>query len=236
MKNIFDVEITEFTNLREIPGVWLTNDYSAILDSLDYGDQSDLSEADTQEVCLMSLQDLKPETAAEVVLNHKMSNVLKPGQIKNISTEMLEEKLWEEYADLSLQESFFNIGSLLYAAFPSEFPKPDAAYISISVTPTNDQAIKALDGKINESFLVRLLADGMGSGAVLHRMFDEQLAGKKFPEAESIIWIINEVASEGSSKKLQIVSSGYWLDPLEHVNTFESGAYSDIALTTSSTR
>lgn len=229
MKNMFTSEISEFSNLREISGVWTKADYSAILDILEYGDQSDLSDSDLREVCLMSLQDLKAEAAAEVVLSYKMGSVLKPGQIKNTSVEMLEEKLWEEYADLSLQEQFFNVGSLLYAAFPSDFPKPDAVALTIVVKASNEHSAKFLARKTDESFLVRLLADGMDSQAVLHRMFDEQLAGKKFPEATSILWIINEESLGAESKKFQIISSGYWFDALEHIETFESAAYSDEA-------
>ena len=43
-------------------------------------------------------------------------------QIDNLSNEILEEKLWEEYADLSLHEEFFAVHQLLYDAFEGTAP------------------------------------------------------------------------------------------------------------------
>lgn len=107
---------------------------------MDYGDQSDIGPDDLFEICMMSLQDLEPTDAASLVLKYKMSESLKDGQIKNIAVEMQKDKLWEEYADEKMHESFFNIGSLLYSAMPKEFPKPDAVLISLNIKAKNETA------------------------------------------------------------------------------------------------
>ena len=227
MKNIFNVSVLKFSNLLEIKGTWGPDDYRVLLEALEYDDYAELNDEELQEVCLMAMQDLEPEAAAHLVLKYKMGHLLKEGQIKNLSVEMMDEKLWEEYADQSLHEQFFNVGSLLYQAFPSTFPKPDAVSLLLEVTAENDSAKKLLAGSVDESFLVRLIADGMDDKTVLHRMFEDQIVGKSFPEAANIIWILNSEEKAQDKKHIEIISSGYWFDPLSQMNGFESSAYSD---------
>ena len=230
MKNTFNVHIAKFSNLTEIKGVWSSEDFKALLEIMEYEDHEGLSYEELLEVCMMSLQDLKPEKAAEIVLRYKMSDSLKEGQIKNLSVEMLDEKLWEEYADHSLHERLFNVGSLLYMAFPRSFPKPDAVSIKIEITAENEPAKKLLAGALDESFLLRLISGGMDEHSLLHRMFEDHLKGPSFYEASNIVWIVNSDSMDNDKRNVEIISSGCWLDPLEHINTFKSAAYSDACL------
>jgi hypothetical protein len=230
LKNSFLVNVTEFSNLLELPGVWGKKDFSEILELLEYGDQSDLSDDDLKEVCIMSLQDLTPVKAATTLLEYKMKSSLNPGQIKNAAGNMVDEKLWEEFADPAQHEAFFNVGSLLYKAFPSVFPKTDAVRMSFEVSGSNEKSKTVLKKPLNESFVIRLLADGMDNGSSLHRMYDDQLSGTHFKEAQHIIWTVEEApAGVGENKVLTVTSSGFWLDPLEHIENFESSAYADEA-------
>ena len=121
MANSFSVQVLNFSNILEIDGARTPDNYAALLDALEYGDQTGMSDDEKREMCLMSLQDHKPAEAAYLVLKHDMADVLRDGQMRNAATEMLDEKLWEEYADSSLHERMFNAGSLLYAAFPGSF-------------------------------------------------------------------------------------------------------------------
>jgi len=227
VKNNFSVKITRFANLLEISGAWSDHDFSALLDIMEVEDHSDLTGSDLRELCVMSLQDLKPEQAAEIILRHRMSDVLSEGKIKNISVEMLDEKMWEEYADYALHERFFSVGTLLYEAFPKGVSKPDAVEIDLEITANNDQSAHTLKSHLNESFLVRLLAEGMESNSVLHRMFDDNLGGSSFPDAEKIIWIVNSQAISEKSWKVEVISSGYWLDSLHETRAYESSAFAD---------
>jgi len=177
--------------------------------------------------CILSLQDLEPVEAAYLVLKHDMSDVLRDGQIRNMAGEMLDEKLWEEYANSSLHERLFNAGSLLYAAFPRSFPEPDAVRVEIEVTVTNAAARKLLIPTPKESFLVRLLADGMDGGSVLHRLYGEQLEGTSFPNADEVIWIVRTEAVSEDIVRIEVISSGYWLDALNRTKKYESSAYPD---------
>lgn len=227
MSNEFQVRVLGFSNIMEIEGTRTSADYAALLEATEYGDISGMDDAELREMCLMSLQDLKPAEAAYLVLKHDMSDVLRDGQMRNIATEMPDEKLWEEYVDPSLHERLFNAGSLLYRAFPQSFPKPDAVRVELEVTAANPGARAQLARPLEESFLVRLLADGMDRTSVIHRMYGEQLDGKSFPGADQVAWIVNSTPVREDVVVLEVIGSGYWLDDLEHTRAFQSDAYSD---------
>jgi hypothetical protein len=146
-----------------------------------------------------------------------------------MSSEMLDEKLWEEDSDMSLHEQLFNVASLLAAAFPARFPEPDAVRVSLQISAANPVAKEVLSRPLGESFLVRLLADGMDDGAVLPRLFEDQLTGDSFPEAESIIWTVETEPVDDRTIEAHIISSGYWLDSLRNTRSYESSAYGDLA-------
>ncbi len=227
MKNTFPVRILSFSTLMEIEGARTTGDFAALLEAMEFGDQSGLNDDERRQLCILSLQDLEPVEAAYLVLKHDMSDVLRDGQIRNMAGEMLDEKLWEEYANSSLHERLFNAGSLLYAAFPRSFPEPDAVRVEIEVTVTNAAARKLLIPTPKESFLVRLLADGMDGGSVLHRLYGEQLEGTSFPNADEVIWIVRTEAVSEDIVRIEVISSGYWLDALNRTKQYESSAYPD---------
>ncbi len=227
MKPTFQVRVVKFSTLREIDGVWTPDDFTALLDKMDFGETNELGPGELREMCLMSLQDLEPQAAAALVLEQHLGDRLTQGQIRNAADEMSDEKLWEEYADMSLHEGMFNVGSLLYAASPKSFPEPDAVHVSLEVVATNDAARKALARALDESFLVRLLSEGMDDKSVLHRLFDQQLDGKSFPEASTIVWILRTEQRDADTAKIEVTSSGYWLDPLRETSSYESSAYSD---------
>ena len=227
MANTFFVQVHEFSSLLEIDGAWALSDYSKLLDAMEFGDVSKIEEGELRDMCLMSLQDLEPEEAAFRVLEHVIGDSLREGQLRNMANEMLDEKLWEEYVNPSFHERLFNVGSLLYAAFPGIFPKSDAVRIVLDITSENAAALQRVSSSLDESFLIRLLADGMDGHSVLHRMYDDQLKGQSFPEADQVIWTARTVSFNDDTLKLELISSGYWLDPLEETRSHESKAYSD---------
>ena len=227
MKSRFSVQVESFRTLKEIQGAWQPSDYDSLLKEMEFGDTSQVSEDELLDLCLMSLQDLKPSEAATLLLNYKLKDRLTRGQIQNSSHEMMDEKLWEEFADLSLHEQMFNIGSLLYKVSPKLFPEPDAAQVALLVEANNETAKEFFASSCPEALIVRLLADGMDDGAALHRMFDDQLAGQKFPEADKIVWIVETESLSPEKKRLKIISSGYWLDALQDAEHYVSSAYPD---------
>lgn len=204
-------------------------DFGALLDAMDYGDRCGLSDAELREMCLLSLQDLEPAEAAELVLTHDLDERLTKGQITNYAHEMSDERLWEEAADIDLHEGMFHVASLLYAAMPAAFPEPDAVRVQLEVVAANDVSREALTEVPSASFVLRLLADGMEPDAPLHRLFQDQLTGTSFPEADDIAWIIRSGDLDGSTRTLDVTSSSYWFGGLEDVENYESKAYADEA-------
>lgn len=227
MKAEYTVQIEDFRELKEMPARWQPQDFRNILRQLEFDDVDEIEEAELRDMCLMSLQDLEPADAAAALLQYVLGEQLNEGQISNMANEMEDEKLWEEHADPALHEELFNIGSLLYEASPGRFPKPDAVHLSISITAVNKAAGECLQAPLRESFLVRLLADGMDNHATLHRLFGEQIAGASFPEADRIVWTVQSEPSQGGALVVNIVSSGYWLDALKETRSFTSHAEAD---------
>jgi hypothetical protein len=227
MKPNFEVTVLRFQVLREIQGAWSSADFCALLESVEFGDTSGMDEKEIREMALLALQDLEPVEAAKLLLAQHLGHRLNAGQIQNAASEMLDEKLWEEYADLSFHEAMFNVASILFAAFPRVFPEPDAVSATIEVSATNKAGRDILSGAINEPFLVRLLADGMDESSILNRLFEDQLRGLSFPEADNIVWIWSVDSSDASALKIHITSSGYWLDPLRDTKSYQSTAHID---------
>ncbi len=227
MNNSFHVEVRDFSTLQEIDGAWKTADFAALLDAMEFGDHSQLGDDEMREMCLMSLQDQEPEEAAYLVLKHVIGDDLREGQLRNMSNEMLNEKLWEEYVDPGFHERLFNVGSVLYAAIPSRFPKTDAVRVRLKVAAQDTTSREHLNPVPTEALLVRLLADGMEANAVLHRLYGEQLTGPVFPNADEIVWIVNANSDGDDVLMIEVISSGYWLDALEGTKSYNSTAYAD---------
>ena len=223
----FGVKLATYEQVSSIVGGWTAESFRKLLEELDCKSEEASTEAELRELAVMCLQDLSVPDAARLVLNAQLSSDLTAGQIQNLSEEITTEKHWEHYADQSLHERFFHVGTLMYEAFERDVDKPDAVRLVAEISPQNQEAKEILEQPLMKSFLVRLLADGMEDNAVLHRLFDEQLAGKPFAEAESIIWIANPLSNEANRTQVEIYSSCHWLDALHRVEEFSSTATPD---------
>lgn len=227
MTHSFKVDVLDFETIFEEAGAWQPKDYNALLDALEFGDQTGLGANELREMCLMSLQDQEPEEAAYQVLKHVIGDDLREGQLRNMANEMRDEKLWEEYVDPAFHGRLFTVGGLLYAARPDVFPKPDARRAKLSVIAADPADKAMLSPNPEAAFLVRLIARGMDDHAILNRLFEEQLQGTSFPSASDILWSVR-VETADDAIEIEIVSSGYWLDPLGQTSAFEATAHPDL--------
>jgi hypothetical protein len=223
----FRLEVLGFSILEEIEGSWTEKDFQQLAERLELGDLSALNAAEQREMCVLALGDLKPATAAALLLELRLGDSLNKGQIENASHEMLDEKLWEESADMPLHERFFHVGSLLYQAFPRTMPRPDAVELRARLTALDAVGLRLISAPLLESLLVRLLADGMPDSAPLNRLFGESVRGSSFPEAESIVWISNVGPLQGSAREFRVIGSGYWFDALRETKSYGSSARPD---------
>ena len=226
MKSQFKVERLNFKTIQELPNSWSDQDYKLLLEIMDYGDAANLAPEELREMCLMSLTDNEPEDAAKIVLAYVFKDRLNKGQIENLSNEMLEEKIWEEYADLSLHEEFFNINQLLYEAYNGKFPQPDAVRFQVKVTTGQKDGLLVFEDFL-EAPLIRLLVGGMPQNTLIFRLFEEQIDGEEFKDAKDIIWQLKSKKNGDQEIIFDIISSTYWFHDFKYVEDYEADTRAD---------
>ena len=214
----FRVTVNDLKKVYEVPNGWSIASYKGLLNHIDFEGVDELDPSELKDYLVMALQDLDPEEASQMVLSFLLQNHLKPGQINNLALELMQDKQWEEYQDIRIHKQLYNATVLLKAAFPKKFPETNALKCVLHISPSVET--------VNKSFLARLIAHGMGDRAVINRLFDEQVDGTSFPEAESIIWDYEAVSADPTI--ITIYSSYYWLHQMDEVSEYESTAYADL--------
>lgn len=198
----FKITLHKIKSIDKIAGYWTKEDYINLLELLDYSDAKSLPESELFDMLTMAITDYEPEEAAEVLLRYKFQNVLREGQIKNLSHEMLVDKVAEEYSDISFHYPLFNINQLLYQAYNGKFPKTLASVIDIEIQ---------FSSKINvtKEIVLRTISDLLSEKSLLKRLFNNQLdSEQELKEADHIIWDLKQI----DENTFQIISSDYWLN------------------------
>ncbi len=226
MNTLYKVEISNFQTILTLPNYWTNQKYKDLLGVMEYGDISEIPDAELKDMCYMDIADNEPEESARLILGYVFSDRLNSGQIDNLSNEMREEKMWEEYAEIGYHEDFFNTGQILYDAFNGKFPHPEAVKFQIKITSDKLKDL-LIDDKITEAALIRLLAHGMSENTLINRLFTEQLNSETFIEAENIIWQMNTEIQSDTSALVTVISSKYFFQDLKYVEGFEAETHND---------
>ncbi|MGB3152722.1 MAG: hypothetical protein WBB27_18850 [Maribacter sp.] len=226
MKKIFTVKRNGYKTITELPSSWIEQDYRALLEIMEFDGIAELAAAELKEMCLMSLTDNEPEDAAKLVLEYVFKEKLNSGQIDNLSNELLDEKLWEEYADLSMHENFFKVHQLLYDAFEGTFPHPEAVSFTVSIIG-KEKGVSQIFDEYPEASLIRLLVKGLPPNNLIYRLFDEQIDGEKFPEAKDIIWQLKMEKGQENELIFNVISSTYWFKDFKYVDGYEADTHAD---------
>ncbi|WP_281542576.1 hypothetical protein [Maribacter aestuarii] len=226
MNKLFDIKRTSYKTITELPDSWSEQDFKHLLKVMEFDGIADLAPEELREMCLMSLTDNEPEDAAKIVLEYVFKGKLNKGQVENLSNELLDEKLWEEYADLSMHENFFKVHQLLYNAFEGTFPHPEAVSFSISVS-AKEKGTSAYFDDYPEAPLLRLLVAGMPQNNLIYRLFDEQIDGETFKEARDIIWKMQMEKISENEILFNIISSSYWFKDFKYVDAYEAATHPD---------
>jgi hypothetical protein len=148
-------------------------------------------------------------------LDYKLSDVLAEGQIDNISHEMLREKVSENYSDIALHKSLFEVNQLLYKAYNGKFPHTKANVLSFTLQQTSGD-----EQEINKEIVLQAISQGLSDNNLIKRLFREQLDGNApFHEAGNIIWELHHHGNQNYS----ITTSEKWISPDEFTSEeFES--------------
>ena len=230
-KHLFDVSVTTVKDIYDMPGTWSDDDYRQILTALEVDGVEEISASDLPDMTIMALQDMEVEDAADVVLAHKLLKRISAGSRRNIIEDLLDgQRSWEEVADIKLHALLFAASVLLHKAFPKHFMRPDMMQVVFEVCAATPEAAALLLKNPQAAFVARMLADALSENCILERLFDEQLLGNSFPEAEGIIWhaeFIDHSITAQTSASLVIYSSDQWLKDIEPGSKFQSNAYND---------
>ncbi|TVZ28376.1 hypothetical protein JM83_3501 [Gillisia sp. Hel_I_86] len=226
MDTLYKVEIQNFETILKLPNYWDKQKYKELLEVLEYGDTAEIPDAELKDMCYMAIADNEPGEAAKLVLGYVFHDRLNSGQIDNLSNEIQEEKMWEEYAEIGYHEDFFNTGQILYEAFNGKFPLPEAVEFEVKITSDKLQDL-LVDDKISEAALIRLLAHGMPENTLINRLFTEQLSSESFVEAENIIWQMKTEVQSDNSALVTVISSKYFFQDLKYVESFEATTHND---------
>lgn len=217
----FTIKLKKIKTTEQIEGYWKKEDYINLLELFDYSDAASLAEEELLDMLSMAVSEFEPDEAAEIVLKYKLDNILKEGQIKNLSHEMLEDKVAEEYSDISLHYPLFNINQLLYKAYNGKFPKTLAAIIDIELSFVGVV-------EVTKEIVLRTISDLLTEHSLLKRLFNEQLdSEKELTDAKSIIW---ELKSTGENN-YQLISSDYWLNKEDFATDEHAGVLREEEIT-----
>ena len=201
----YQVSINNISNVNDLENYWTREDYVQLLGLFDYPDAKSTDLAELQELLSMAVSDFQPNEAAGKVLNYKLSEKLNEGQIDQLSNEMLIDKVCEEYPDITLHSTLYQINQLLYKAYNGKFLNAKASIISCTITPENSDNLEPL----SKANILKVLYAGFSPRNVIKRLFNEQLTtDADFEEAEAILW---DLKTEDNIN-FKIVTSEYWLD------------------------
>lgn len=200
----YTVNITRFTLVNQIEDYWTTEDYIELLKGFDFTDTDSVEQEELKELLLLAISDFEPDEAATILLNYKLSDQLSKGQIDQLSHEMMEDKVSEEYPEISLHATLFHINQLLYKAYNGKFPNVKASIIEFEMRPLNGKEVP-----VTPEMVLKVFKYGFSDSSVVGRLFEDQLNGAvDFPEAESIIWELKSL----EKAKFRLISSEYWLN------------------------
>lgn len=215
----YKIEIADVQTVDEIPEYWTNENYIQLLDKFDYPDADDSGTESLRELLFMAMTDFEPGEAARLVLDYKLGAHLTAGQIDQISNDMLNDKVCEEYPEMELQAPLFHINQLLFKAFNGKFPSSTATIIECSITSSDDKKETSLSKEI----ILRLFNDGLSERNIVKRLFEEQMKGNAdFPEAENIIWDLQNlktnqyrITTSGNLIKKDEIISSEWESEIE---------------------
>ncbi|MBJ7552108.1 hypothetical protein [Marinomonas ostreistagni] len=225
MQSTFSVQIDSFRKVNKIQNAWSNADFKTMLTLMDFDEVDSLDDSELRDMCVMSLGDLEPDDGAMIVLTH-LFPTLKRGKIEHMAHDMLQDRSWEEYPDCLFHERFFNAYELLREAYGSKFAKPTGVEMTLTVSAVQAEDLAIFDKSLAPS-MVRLLASGLESDALMHRLYEDQIKGTSFPEASGIVWQLKQTANNGVSRQFSLVGSQFWLASFEHIQSFGGVAHAD---------
>jgi hypothetical protein len=211
----YQVVIKNIDTVNEVEGYWSDEDFVTLLQKFNYPDGATAEKSSLPELLEMAISDYEPNEAAQIVLEYKLGDQLGAGQIEQISNNMLIDKVCEEYPEIHMQGTLFNVNQLLFKAYNGKFPNAKASVVHFSMAPTNGEV-----QKLTAENILKLLNNGLSDRNLIKRLFENQISQNiPFPEAEGIVW---ELTTE-DDVNYNLVTSENWINKDDITNyEFES--------------
>lgn len=195
----YHIVINSVKTVEEFTDAWTNADYIELLDRFGFPDGAKSKPEDLEELLFMAISDFEAPEAAAIFLDYKLSEHLTEGQIEQMSHDMVNDKISEEYSDISLHHQLFNINQLLFKAYNGTFPSAKATLVEFEITPNED---------ISKEVVLKVLDKTLANNNIIKRLYAEQLAGNEaFDAAEDIIW---ELKAIGDNSYI-MTTSEYWI-------------------------
>lgn len=193
------IKISEVETVNQLDNYWTTEDYIHLLKKFDFADVEQIKPNEILDYLNMAIGDFEPAEAAQIVLDYKLSKQLNEGQIQNIASEMLKDKIAEEYPEPALHFDLFNVNQLLHRAYNGTFPNTEATIIDLQIDGTQD---------LTKEILLKSLAVGLKEHNLVERLFEEQLLGNEpFGDAQKVIWSFKK-----ENDTIRVITSKYWIE------------------------
>ncbi|WP_309609501.1 hypothetical protein [Flavobacterium sp.] len=200
----YKIEIENIEIVDEIEKYWTNDDYVKLLGKFDYPDGSEADKDSLKDLLFMAISDFEPREAAAIVLEYKLSEQLSDGQIQQISSDMLIDKVCEEYREIGLHSTLFHINQLLFKAYNGKFPNAKATIINCKISPLESET----NDLLSKENVLKLFANGLSDSNIINRLFDQAMHfNATFPEAEDILWDLEST----DNLNFKITTSEYWL-------------------------
>ncbi|XOV89010.1 MAG: hypothetical protein ACFHX7_03765 [Pseudomonadota bacterium] len=210
--NLFHVQITDWSEVRELPGSWPEEKLRQVMQLADYDEP--VEDVDLADMTLMVLQDMGVRPATELVLALVFGRSMSPGVRQNIVDDLQEDDApWESHSVIWQQAGIFEAVVLLQRAFPTRFSTPRALRVGLNIKPVEplgQQRLEAEPGTV----IVRLVGAALDPNATLNRVYGDEMLLPGFKRADEVLWQI-EVDGPADQKVYRVYSSGQWLGGLE---------------------
>ncbi len=208
--NMFNVQISEWAEIHELPDAWPAAKLRQVLQLADYDEAVD--EGDLSDMTAMVLQDMGIRPATELVLGVVFGKTMSPGVRQNIVDDLQEDDSpWESHSVIAQQSGIFESVVLLQRAFPTRFDTPEALRVALVIKPDEPVGQQRLDADPGP-IIVRLVGAAMDPNATLNRVYSDEMVLPNFNKASEVLWRIDADSDRGL---YTVYSSWQWLGGLE---------------------
>ena len=204
--------------LTELSDGWTGKEFDLLKSNFEVVDEG-LSEPEQMEYLFLAMGELPPADLAKELLQMKCAEKLSQGQLENLALEMEQDRMWEEYPDMTMHQDIFNVNQLMYKVYNGKVSKGEAHQLDLEVE-TQDEEIQSLLLSGNSDLALRLIMRGMDAHGLINRLYNDEDLNSLIGDAESILWSVKGERQSAETIKIVVTSSSYWLEDFVKKETY----------------